>query len=90
MEPNGGEQENCVYTTVSSSGPPGWSDHRCGKRWGEHGLNMPCYALCTFGSVPLPTNPSSTPTLTPPNSGTKKSVLVKVSVGIIMMILFQL
>ena len=57
-EPNGGEAENCVFKTLNYVGgsTPGWADYICGERYAE---GMPCYALCTFGSVPLPTRPST-------------------------------
>ena len=68
-EPNGGEAENCVFKTLNYVGgsTPGWADYSCGDRYAE---GMPCYALCTFGTVPLPTRPSTpAPTTAMPSGG---------------------
>ena len=68
-EPNGGEAENCVFKTLNYVGgsTPGWADYSCGERYAE---GMPCYALCTFGSDPLPTRPSTTSTPAPTTATT--------------------
>ena len=68
-EPNGGEAENCVFKTLNYVGgsTPGWADYSCGERYAE---GMPCYALCTFASDPLPTRPSTTSTPAPTTATT--------------------